>query len=151
MARTVNIDVIRRIRVGEIRISPESMRAVMDMGVDVVKSRVTSGVGPTDGPALPLTPKYAFRKNIILHKQRSATGMVRDLTFTGDMLRSFQTRRVIDNSAIASVDGDNMWVRAGMNQKREPWVVFSPQNKAEVMRRWKDLILNDGGLLKITR
>ena len=51
---------------------------------------------------------------------------------TGDMLRNFQVRTVTDNRAKASNSTRKDRLKAWLNQKIEPWVVFSPKNQAAV-------------------
>ena len=52
---------------------------------------------------------------------------------TGDMLRNFQVRTVSENKAKASNSTRKDRIKAWINQKIEPWVVFSPKNKAAVV------------------
>ena len=51
---------------------------------------------------------------------------------TGDMLRNFQVRTVSDNKAKANNSTRKDRLKAWLNQKIEPWVVFSPKNRAAV-------------------
>ncbi len=154
MASLVNIDVRQRLRVGEIRLSTDSMRQIMGFGVDSVKSRVTAGIGPDDSPAKPLA--NAWKKSGMIRrgysnyartKERNGLHPFRDLTLTGEMLKSFIPRRVVENTAIASVDGGLNWTKAGMNQKLQPWVIFSPNNRMEVFRKVREALGNNGRLL----
>jgi len=84
-------------------------------------------LGPLDTPAKPLTKRYAIRKT------RLGKGNRRNLTFTGDMLRNFMVRTVSENRARAALSTRKDRIKAWVNQKIEPWVVFSPKNKAAVL------------------
>jgi hypothetical protein len=48
---------------------------------------------------------------------------------TGDMLRNFQVRVVTDNKAKANNSSRRGRLKAWINQKIEPWVLFSPKNQ----------------------
>lgn len=133
----------------QIVIDPLTFRQVQmlkigTVGVAAVKNRVQAAKGPEDGPAKPLTRNYA------IHKSRSHLSNRRDLTYTGDMLRSFQVRTVSDNRAKAAVTGRGSFkqgwnkkrtqrvgvtnrIKAWANQQRQAWMVFSPQNRAAVL------------------
>jgi len=49
------------------------------------------------------------------------------------MLRNFQVRTVSENKSRASLSTRRDRIKAWVNQKIEPWVVFSPKNKAAVV------------------
>ena len=49
------------------------------------------------------------------------------------MLRNFQVRTVSENKSRASLSTRKDRIKAWVNQKIEPWVVFSPKNKAAVV------------------
>jgi hypothetical protein len=95
-------------------------------GVASVKNRLAAAQGPTDASAKPLTKRYAIRKT------KLGKGNRRNLMFTGDMLRNFMVRTVSDNKAKANNSTRKDRLKAWINQKIEPWVVFSPKNKATV-------------------
>ena len=97
------------------------------VGVAAVKNRVTAALGPNDTPAKPLTKRYAIRKT------KLGKGNRRNLTFTGDMLRNFQVRTVSENRARAGLSTRKDRIKAWANQRSDPWMVFSPGNRAAVM------------------
>jgi hypothetical protein len=61
---------------------------------------------------------------------------------TGDMLRNFQVRTVSDNKAKANNSTRKDRLKAWLNQKIEPWVVFSPKNKVAVAESARRVLLD---------
>jgi hypothetical protein len=82
--------------------------------------------GPADSAAKPLTKRYAIRKT------KLGLGNRRNLTFTGNLLRNFQVRTVSENRAKANVSTRKDRIKAWVNQRIEPWMVFSPKNRLAV-------------------
>jgi hypothetical protein len=60
---------------------------------------------------------------------------------TGDMLRNFMVRTVSENKARAANSTRKDRLKAWINNKIEPWVVFSPKNEATV-REMTERVLN---------
>ena len=83
--------------------------------------------GPSDGPAKPLTKRYA------IWKTKLGRGNRRNLTLTGDMLRNFQVRTVSENKAKASTSTRKDRIKAWITNKIEPWITFSPKNRTAVL------------------
>ena len=96
------------------------------VGVATVKNRAMAALGPDDGPAKPLTKRYAIRKT------RLGLGNRRNLTFTGNMLRNLSLRTVSENSAKANVTSRKERIKAWANQNIQPWLVFSTKNRTAV-------------------
>src|SRR6266545_4185681 len=117
----------KQIRLDRLNFRQHQMFKIGNVGVAAVKNRVTAALGPSDSPAKPLTKRYAIRKT------RLAKGNRRNLTFTGDMLRNFLVRTVSENRAKASLTTRKDRIKAWVNQKIEPWAVFSPRNRAAVV------------------
>ena len=86
----------------------------------------------TTAPRRIITHANQHNKQYENQKTRLAKGNRRNLMMTGDMLRNFQVRTVSDNKAKASNSTRKDRLKAWLNQKIEPWVVFSPKNKAAV-------------------
>jgi len=103
------------------------MFKIANVGLAAVKNRLAAAQGPTDGAAKPLSRYYAIRKT------KMGKGNRRNLMLTGDMLRNFQVRTVSENRAKASNSTRKDRIKAWVNQKIEPWIVFSPKNKAAVL------------------
>ena len=116
----------KQIRLDRLNFRQAQMFKIGNVGVAAVKNRLAAAQGPTDSPAKPLTKRYAIQKT------KLGKGNRRNLSFTGDMLRNFQVRTVSDNKAKANNSTRKDRLKAWINQKIEPWVVFSPKNKAAV-------------------
>lgn len=95
-------------------------------GVGAVKRRVTAAIGPEDQKAKPLKPWYAR------FKSRKGKSNVRDLTFTGGMLRNLLVRTVSERDVRAGLSSRKDRAKAAGNQRKEEWLVFSPRNKQEI-------------------
>jgi len=117
----------RQLRVEHLSFRQRQMLTIGTVGVAAVKNRVTAALGPEDTAAKPLTKRYA------IWKTKRGRGNRRNLTFTGDMLRNFQVRTVSENRARAGLSTRKDRIKAWVNQKIEPWIVFSPKNKAAVV------------------
>ncbi len=117
----------KQIRLDRLNFKQHQMFKIGNVGVAAVKNRVGAALGPSDAPAKPLTKRYAIRKT------RLGKGNRRNLAFTGDMLRNFMVRTVSENRARAGLSTRKDRMKAWVNQKIEPWVVFSPKNKAAVL------------------
>ena len=116
----------KQIHLDRLNFRQQAMFKIGNVGVAAVKNRLAAAQGPTDSSAKPLTRRYAIQKT------KLGRGNRRNLMMTGDMLRNFQVRTVSDNRAKASNSTRKDRLKAWLNQKIEPWVVFSPRNKAAV-------------------
>jgi hypothetical protein len=117
----------KRIVLDNLNFRQHQMMKVGTVGVAGVKNRVTAALGPDDAPAKPLTKRYAIRKS------RLRLGNRRNLTFTGDMLRNLAVRTVSEKKARAGLSTRKDRIKAWANQRIQPWLVFSPKNKAAVV------------------
>lgn len=117
----------KQIRLDLLTVPQEQMFKIGNLAVAAVKSRVTAAQGPDDSAAKPLTRYYAIRKT------KLGKGNRRNLTLTGDMLRAFMVRTVSDNTAKASFSTLKNRIKGWINQKIQPWVVFSPKNEKAVV------------------
>ena len=104
------------------------MFRIGNVGVAAVKNRVQAAHGPTDSSAKPLTKQYASTKT----KLGLGLGNRRNLTLTGSMLRNLPVRTVSENKARAGYSSRKDRIKAWVNQRIEPWLVFSPKNEASV-------------------
>lgn len=142
----------KQLRLEPLTFHQRDMVTIGSAGLLSVFKRIKGAKGPTDGPAKPLTKKYAIRKT------RQGKRNIRDLWNTGQMLGSLKLRTVTDSRAYASVGADmrreNRALRkkdksvrkltnkdvAWANQKREPWLLFSPINKQAVMKKAREVL-----------
>ena len=117
----------KQIRLDLLSFKQEQMFKIGNVGVAAVKNRVQAARGPTDSAAKPLTKQYAIRKTIL------GRGNRRNLSLTGDMLRNLSVRTVSENKARAGYSTRKDRIKAWVNQRIEPWLVFSPKNEASVL------------------
>jgi hypothetical protein len=113
----------KQVRIDRMNFRQQAMLKVGTVGVAAVKNRLAASLDSNDAPSKPLTKWYARRK------ARLGLGDKRDLSFTGDMLRNFQVRTVTENKAKANNSSRKGRLKAWLNQKIEPWVLFSPKNQ----------------------
>src|ERR1035441_3271489 len=118
----------KQIRLDRLNFRQAQMFKIGNVGVAAVKNRLAAAQGPTDSSAKPLTKRYAIQKT------KLGKGNRRNLSFTGDMLRNFLVRTVSENKAKASNSTRKDRLKAWINNKIEPWVVFSPRNRETVRR-----------------
>lgn len=151
----------KQLRLDRLNFNQRAMVEIGSAGLLSVFKRVSEAKGPTDGPAKPLAKRYA------IWKTRKGLGNRRNLRATGQMLGSLKLRTVSDNRAYASVGGDartmhgKKWrtvpvKRRGVltgayrnltnkdvawaNQKREPWLVFSPENRRVIIAKGNEVL-----------
>jgi hypothetical protein len=151
MAQSIRIWKKKQLRLDKLNFKQREMVQIGSTGLISLFKRVASSQGPNDGAAKPLTKKYA------IYKSRRRLGNRRNLFLTGQMLRSLKLRTVSDNRAYASVGADmraeNRELRkkdksvrkltnkdvAWVNQKREPWMVWSPANRRVMIEKFKEI------------
>jgi hypothetical protein len=117
----------KQLRLDLLNFTQRQMFILGNVGVGVVKNRLRAAQGPEDLPAEPLKKRYAIRKT------KLGLGNRRNLVFTGDMLRNLLVRTVSENRAKAALSTRKDRIKAWANQKIQPWLVFSPKNKAAVV------------------
>lgn len=115
--------------------SQQNMLKVGTVGLATVKNRVQKALDADDKAAPPLNKRYAITKSRLWHKRA-----IRDLTFTGDMMRNLQVREVTYNTAKANLstrkDRGKGRAHAGFFAKRtgSSWLAFSPTNTTDTIR-----------------
>lgn len=146
--QSVKVYVKQELRLDLLNVAQRDMFRLGVIGVGQVVSRVQAGHGPNDGPAKALSGWHQRWKT------KHGLKPVRDLTVTGDMLRSLSVRTVSENRVKLGVSEGfpatprklraQKWVKnkkgesrqtavtqkdkAWWNQQKEPWLVFSPAN-----------------------
>ena len=133
----------KQIRLDRLNFKQHQMFKIGNVGVAAVKNRVGAALGPSDAPAKPLTKRYAIRKT------RLGKGNRRNLAFTGDMLRNFMVRTVSENRARAGLSTRKNRIKGWVNQRIEPWVVFSPKNRAAVLEAARRVLNEMKGTLLV--
>jgi hypothetical protein len=158
----------KQLRLDTLTFKQRDMVTIGSAGLLTVFKRLASAQGPNDGPAMPLKKRYA------MYKSRMRKGNRRNLFFTGQMLGSLKLRTVTDNRAYSAPDAkmrtENREARkrakkgggampkrftnrdVGLaNQKREPWLVFSPINRQAVIAKAREILLAVKNKLIITK
>ena len=118
----------KQLRVGHLNFRQFQMLKLGAVGLAAVKNRLAAGLGPGDAPAKPLTKRYAIYKAKRLRRRA-----VRDLSLTGSMLGNLSVRTVSERVAKAGLTSRKERIKALANMRREPWLVFSPRNRAAVI------------------
>jgi hypothetical protein len=161
MAQSVRIWQKKQLRLDTLTFKQRDMVTIGSTGLLSVFKRVSAAQGPNDGPAKPLSPYYAR------YKSRMRKGNRRSLWFTGQMLGSLKLRTVSENRAYSAVGEtirtekrlikttDKKWTRKGKferfltnkdvaraNQKREPWLTFSPINRQAVIAKAREVLIS---------
>ncbi len=150
MAKSVRIWFKKQLRLEPLTFKQRDMVTIGNAGLLSVFNRLREARGPNDGPAKPLTKRYA------IYKTRRGKGNVRNLSLTGQLLAGLKLRTVSDSRAYAAPDGKLRgesigWKKSGArkvtnrdvamgNQKREPWLVFSPENRRVVMLKTQEML-----------
>jgi len=125
----------RQLRVDHLNFRQLEMLKLGTVGLAAVKNRLAAGLGPTDGPAKPLTKRYAIYKSKRLRRRA-----VRDLSLTGSMLGNLSVRTVSERAAKAALTSRKERIKGLVNMRREPWLVFSPRNRAAVLQAARRLL-----------
>lgn len=118
----------KQLRVDHLNFRQFQMLKLGTVGLAAVKNRLAAGLGRSDAPAKPLTKRYAIYKAKRLRRRA-----VRDLSFTGSMLRNLSVRTVSEKAAKSSLTSRKDRIKGLANERREPWLVFSPRNRAAVV------------------
>lgn len=145
----VKVYVKKRLELGRLTIPQKDMAVLGLAAVRVVKARIAKGQGPNDGPARPLSPRWAkIKRRLGLNPIRDlrGTGQANSkqfvtgkkarkagIRFVGHMIDNFSLRTVTDNKFKAGLSQFAARKKGEGNQQREPWMVFSPSNKKEMI------------------
>ena len=145
MAKSVRIWQKKQLRLDHLTFRQRDMVEIGTAGLLAVKKRIAAAQGPGDSSAKPLTKRYAIRKS------KLRKGNLRDLWLTGRMLKNLTLRTVSDNSSKAALTSRKERIKGLANTRIQPWLVFSPKNKAEVMERAKQVFLEAKKRLLISK
>jgi len=135
----------KQIRLDRLSFRQTQMFKIGNVGVAAVKNRLAAAQGPSDGAAKPLTKRYAIQKT------KLGKGNRRDLSFTGDMLRNFLVRTVSENKAKASNSTRKDRLKAWINNKIEPWILFSPRNRTAVLDATNRILIENKSRLLVEK
>lgn len=113
----------KQVRLDRLTFPQRQMFWIGNAALAEVKQRLKAAQGPDDGPAKPLTRRYAIKKS------KYGKGNRRNLTFSGEMLRNLQIRTVSENLAVARNSTRRDREKARANQRIQEWLVLSPRNQ----------------------
>ena len=142
---SVHIYQKKQIRLDRLTFRQMQMFKIGNVGVAAVKNRLAGAQGPTDSSAKPLTKRYAIQKT------KLGKGNRRNLSFTGDMLRNFLVRTVSENKAKASNSTRKDRLKAWINNKIEPWILFSPRNRTAVLDATNRILIENKSRLLVEK
>jgi hypothetical protein len=142
---SVRVFVKKEVRLDRLNVRQQEMFKIGNVGLASVKNRLARAQSGSDSPAKPLSRYYAIRKT------RMGKGNRRNLMLTGDMLRNFMVRTVNENKAVASNSTRKDRIKAWINNKIEPWAVFSPKNRYEVVTLARKVITGLAPRLAVER
>jgi hypothetical protein len=139
----------KKLKLDHLTFRQRDMVQIGSAGLLSVFKRLSEAKGPNDGPAKPLTTRFLrkhrdgtatwINKGYAMQKARKGRGRFRNLRFTGDMLRNLSLRTVSDDRARAGMTSQKQRDKGQANQKIEPWLVFSPQNRQAVMAKAREI------------
>jgi hypothetical protein len=125
----------KQLRVDHLNFRQFQMLKLGTVGLAAVKNRLAAGLGPTDAPAKPLTKRYAIYKAKRLRRRA-----VRDLSLSGNILRNLSVRTVSERASKAALTSRKERIKGLANMRREPWLVFSPRNRAAVVEAARHIL-----------
>lgn len=139
----------------EIGFTELQMLALGNCGVDVIKERVSRGVGSDDAPMPVLKSRKARRwskkqsrwvvydreSKFSYAQQKKDAGLQsnRDLTFTGDMLSDFSVRSVSATEVRMDITTQESRMKARVNEIRAPWFGWSPADMVKLIGKAREL------------
>jgi hypothetical protein len=115
----------RKLRFDLLDFDRQRMFRIGNFGLAEVRRRIDRAVGPEDGKVKPLSKSYAVRKS------RAGLGNTRNLRGFGkggNMLDNLKVRTVALNEVRAFFSLQRNRDKAAGNERREPFLVFSPRN-----------------------
>lgn len=117
----------KQVRLDRLDFDQTQMLRLGNVAVAEVKNRVLAGRDENDAPAKPLNKRYAITKSRVTGRRA-----IRDLSYSGNMLRNFQVRSVSQNRAYASLTSRKERIKAQVTNKTQRWIVYSPANEQRV-------------------
>lgn len=122
------------VHTNEFRLKPIRLTAKEEIGAVAIESereRITEAVNVNDDPAKPLAHRYAYEKKLRGGKP------IRDLTLTGDMLRSRTIESIEGNEIRIAFADDRETEKARKNDAIDQMTGLSPRNQEEVVQEFR--------------
>lgn len=141
----VRIYVKRQIAVNRLNFDQKTMLALGNVALSSRKESVTKGQTVEGSAAAPLRKRYAKRKAKLGLKP------IRDLVFSGELMRGWLVRTVSDNRAHASWSTRRNRKVAAENDRREKFIGFSKTDERSVTVAGQRLLTQMIPRLALTR
>lgn len=125
----VRVYVKKEIRLERLTFNQQQMLKLGTVGLATVKNRVQSAKEEHDAAAKPLNKAYAITKSRVTRKRA-----LRDLTYSGDMMRNLQVRTVSENQSRAGLTSRKQRVKGKVMSGIQRWLVFSPVNVQDTIK-----------------
>lgn len=142
MAASIRVYVKKQIRVDRLSFGQVQMLKLGNVALAARKNDIAALRTPTGEPVKPLTKRYAIRKSRNTKRGQGGGRNVRDLRYTGDMLRNWLVRTVSDNKATASWSTLKDRQKALSNKRIQDFIAHSPGG-IQAVRRAGQLLLNE--------
>ncbi len=133
----VRVYVKRQLRLDLLDYDRQQMYRLGVFGLGEVLARLSKGISAEDSKAKPLSKTYAIRKS------RAGLKNIRDLRGFGNggnMLDNLKVRTVGLNDVRAGFSTKRMREKALGNQRREPFMLFSPSNQRRVAQEANEIM-----------
>lgn len=150
-AGRIKVYVKKQIRLDRLDFSQRQMFTLGNVGLASRKNEIDQALNANGTTAKPLTKRYAIYKSRISKITQGRGRNVRDLRYTGDMLREWSVRTVSDKQAVAAWTTRKGRIKARANESKESFISWSPRNTEDVTRVGQQLIEGSKQRLVIER
>ena len=113
-------------------LSAEQMSVIGNLVVADVQSRMRKGLNASDDPAKPLKPGRNGKRGYPDYKIARGLQGIRDWVWRGMTVRSMRVVSAKANEVRIGFDNPQASRIAAINQRREPMLWFSPQNRKRI-------------------
>ncbi len=148
--RRVRVFVKKQIRVDLLTLEQRQMFKLGTVGLASRKDEISRGLNARGGAAKPLTRRYAIYKSKV-SKLGGRGRNVRDLRFTGAMLREWSVRTVSNLKAFAGWSTRKGRIKARANNAIEEFIAWSPKNTRDVVRAGNQIVNENSKRLIVER
>ena len=129
--------IVKRIRLKGIADPSAALMSILGQTfIRIQTKRVLSGAGSDDGPMDPYSEKYAALRA----KKGRPTG-IRNLSFTGRMLKARLLKAVTNFTAVIGWGAGIEQAKAEGNDDRTPWIKPSPADRAYLVAQSRNAII----------
>ncbi len=137
--RRVRVFVKKQIRIDHLTLQQRQMFKLGTVGLASRKDEISRAQNARGGAAKPLTRRYAIYKSKV-SKLGGRGRNVRDLRFTGAMIREWSVRTVSNSKAFAGWSTRKGRIKARANNQIEEFVAWSPNNTRDVVHAGNQIV-----------